>query len=245
MSFAHRRTPAADYDVVRGILRNSAGTLKALGLHSVLSLRRQYEDEGLLFGTKGDPEAVKLTALKSLSLSNRLFTSKGVKILLHAIDFANLRRLDIIGCRDSDVLLQALSQEPLRLVQLRISATESAIGPFLRSFTGLRELWYEQETAATDWTLPGGRRRIVETNCLTPAVADALGTHGSTLKKLTVKASGNGKPVVLDISTIVQLLQRFQGLTELRCSLTSFPHLVRLLLNPISAYGVSVLIGGE
>ncbi|CAZ83750.1 unnamed protein product [Tuber melanosporum] len=122
VSLAHRLlSSTADYDIIRKILRTSAGTLKSLTLISRPGGQRHYEDENLLFGGgEGDHKSVfkespeggevtHLSRLKSLTLVGRPFTVKRLGVLTQAINFNNLRCLEIVSCPGTELLLSAIT----------------------------------------------------------------------------------------------------------------------------------------
>lgn len=226
-SLAHRLPPStADYDIIRNILKTSARTLKSLSLIDKGGVAH-YEDERLLFGgdegvhesvSEEPPEGTQVTPLsrlESLTLVGRLFTLDRLEVLTQAINFNNLRRLEILLCDNPGLLLSAITppeeDEPdkgtggapseenrifpnLRI--FRIRATQSAVTKFLQCFRGLQDLHYELECDPTDWAAPGGNRRHVSSIWFSRDLLEAIATHhGNTLRRLTVLSLDQQKTI--------------------------------------------------
>ena len=211
-SLAHRRTPStADYDIIYKILKTSAETLKSLSLITEGG-QAHYEDETLLFGggvSEESPEGTRVTRLgrlESLTLVGRRITVKRLEVFTQAINFNNLRRLEIVFCDGAGLLLSAITPpeegEPgegaegtsagenkifPNLRTFRVKATQSSVTKFLQCFRGLQDLHYELECDPTDWTAPGGNRRQVSSIRISRDLLEAITTyHGKTLRRLTV-----------------------------------------------------------
>jgi len=227
VSLAHRvSSSTADYDIIRNILKTSARTLKSLSLTSKGG-GVHYEDERLLFGrgkqahrsvseeSPGETKVTPLSGLESLTLVGRQFTIERLEVLTRAINFNNLRQLEIISCHRSGLLLSAIappeegqpdkgaggaSEEENKvfpnLRTFRISATQSAVTKFLQCFRGLQDLHYELECDSTDWAAPGGNRRQVSSFRFSKDLLEAIATHhGNTLRKLAILSLDQQKTV--------------------------------------------------
>ncbi|RPB00665.1 hypothetical protein L873DRAFT_1679694, partial [Choiromyces venosus 120613-1] len=253
-SLAHRPTPStADYDIIRKILSTSTKTLKSLSLITRSGPQPHYEDERLLFGGGGEgghksafeespegTEVMHLGNLESLTLVERLFTVKRSEVFTQAINFNNLRRLEILSCPGVELLLSAITACEVgelgadtegasekvnkifpNLRTLGITATQSALTRFLRSFRGLRDLRYELECDPTDWTAPGGHRRQVSSREISKDLLEAIATHhGATLRKLTVTSFDQWK--CIDEAGMKILAAKCQVLEKLFCCVGGF-----------------------
>ncbi|PWW77372.1 hypothetical protein C7212DRAFT_174094 [Tuber magnatum] len=252
-SLAHRPIPStADYDIIRRILKTSAGTLKSLALITKRGDQSHFEDESLLFGGcegshksvfKESPEGAEVTRLgrlESLTLAERPFTVKRLKVFTQAINFNNLRRLKIISCPGAELLLSAITSRGGRglgagagraseeangvfpnLRTLGIRATQSALKEFLQCFRGLQDLRYELGCEPTDWEAPGGNRRQVSSIEISRDLLETIATyHGSTLQRLTILSLEQWK--VIGGSGMEILTRKCRALVKLCCCVASF-----------------------
>ncbi|KAG0632936.1 hypothetical protein HOY80DRAFT_1013250 [Tuber brumale] len=215
VSLAHRLfSSTADYDIIRKILKTSAGTLKSLTLISRPGGQPHYEDENLLFSGgegvhksvfKESPEGGEVThlsRLESLTLVGRPFTVKRLEVLTQAINFNNLRCLEIVSCRDTELLLSTITPPEPHGSDMGVEPNKVE-GPDTDSMWGSDEENESESGLGTERASEEGG----EWSAGTEWASEGGGGAFPNLRKLVIRASQG---------VFMRFLECFRGLQDLR-----------------------------